>query len=470
MAGPVFGSFFLGTHGWNGDGSGVLIGKANGHTCVVGLGWGDEGKGKIVDLLCGGFDVVVRFNGGANAGHTVWIGGKKFAVHLLPSGVLHPEKLSVIGPGVVVDPESVLSEIDVLAEQGVTVGDNLKVSDRAHVVMPYHKVEDRLSEAAAGGDKIGTTARGIGPCYADKVRRSSAIRVGELRDVKRLGQRVEGLVATKRAMFSALYGDDGGLDATVVMAELAGVAERLEPFIADTTTLLHERVEQGATVLFEGANGSLLDVDHGTYPFVTSSNTTANGIGNGSGLPARSVAHVVGVCKAYTTRVGSGPFMTELSDATGDAIREAGNEYGTTTGRPRRCGWFDAVATRYSVRFGGVTEVALMHLDTLGGFEEVGICTGYRIGDSETTSVPACAEELERVEPVIEYVPGWQDDVSGVGRREDLPAAARGYLDRVEELIGVPITIVSVGPDRMQTMVSPGSGAVGGDLAAAGRM
>ncbi len=455
--------------GRHGGGSAGLIGKATGHTCVVGLGWGDEGKGKIVDLLCGGYDAVVRFNGGANAGHTVWIDGKKFAVHLLPSGVLHSEKLSLIGPGVVVDPTSLLGEIDALASQGVTVGSNLKISDRAHVVMPYHKVEDRLSEAAAGGDKIGTTSRGIGPCYADKVRRSWGIRIGDLLDAGRLGERVEQIVAAKKAMFAAIYGDDGGLDATAVMAEMTGAAERLMPFVADTTALLHERVDAGAVVLFEGANGSLLDVDHGTYPFVTSSNTTANGIGNGSGLPARSVEHVIGVCKAYTTRVGGGPFMTELTDAMGDRIREAGNEYGTTTGRPRRCGWFDAVATRYSVRIGGVTEVAMMHLDTLSGFEEVGVCTAYSIGGRETTSLPSRVEDLERVEPVIEYVPGWDEDVSGVERRDDLPAAARAYLDRVESLIGAPITIVSVGPDRMQTMVSGTSGAVGGGLTAAGR-
>ncbi len=438
-----------------------MIGKANGHTCVVGLGWGDEGKGKIVDLLCPGFDVVVRFNGGANAGHTVCINGKSFAVHLLPSGVFHPEKLSVIGPGVVVDPVSLLNEIDTLASQGVTVGENLKVSDRAHVVMDYHKIEDQLSEAAAGGGRIGTTSRGIGPCYADKVRRSWGIRVGELRNMSKLGKRVEEIVAKKKAMFAALYGEDGGLDASALMRELGGAAERLTPFVAETTSRLHDRIDDGETILFEGANGSLLDVDHGTYPFVTSSNTTANGIGNGSGIPARAVQHVIGICKAYATRVGSGPFVTELTGATGDAIREAGKEFGTTTGRPRRCGWFDAVGTRYTVRLGGVTEVAMMHLDTLSGFEEVGVCTGYRLDGNVTQTMPADVADLERVEPVIERLSGWVEDLSGVDRREDLPETARAYLTRIEALIGVPITIVSVGPDRMQTMISSGSHAIG---------
>ncbi len=432
-----------------------MIGSEQEHTCVVGLAWGDEGKGKIVDLLCESYDLVVRYNGGANAGHTVCVGDERFALHLLPSGVLHPEKVSVIGPGVVIDPHALLDEIDGLGERGVRVGDNLRISDRAHVVMPYHKIEDQLSEQNAHqGDRIGTTARGIGPCYADKMRRSSAVRICDLVCFETLEPRLRDIIRAKRDGLSAVYGQQITLDSDAIVASLREAAERLLPFVADTTALLHEAHNAGRRILFEGANGTLLDIDHGTYPFVTSSGTTANSVAPGAGVPARTVANVLGVTKAYATRVGKGPFASELDNDIGDRIRKQGNEYGTTTGRPRRCGWFDAVATGYSVRLGGVTEIALMHLDTLAGFERVGICVGYRLDGREVTAPPAHADQLERVEPVFEMLDGWSEDPSRVESLDALPDNAKRYMERIETAVGVPITIVSVGPERSQTIIA----------------
>ena len=309
------------------------------HTCVFGLGWGDEGKGKVVDVLCPAFDVVVRFNGGANAGHTICVGDEKFALHLLPTGVLRRNATGVIGPGVVVDPLTLIEEIDELAARGVEVSTRLKISDRAHLVLEYHKVEDRLSERAANNAaRIGTTARGIGPCYADKTKRTTAIRFADLLYDDHLSERLRRIVTDRKTVFTALYGDDGGLDAEALITELAGVKARLGPYICDTTPFLHEVMDAGRSVLFEGANGVLLDVDHGTYPFVTSSSTGPHGIGPGTGVPSARVTRLVGVAKAYATRVGSGPFVTELKDATGDRIRQAGSEFGTTTGRRRPAG------------------------------------------------------------------------------------------------------------------------------------
>ncbi len=431
-----------------------LTTSSKGHTCVVGLAWGDEGKGKIVDLLCDDYDIVVRFNGGANAGHTVCIGPEKFALHLLPSGVLRPDKRSIIGPGVVVDPEGLLDEIDNLATRGVEVGDNLRISDRAHVVMPYHKLEDRLSESTAAVEsQIGTTARGIGPCYADKMRRSTAIRICDLLNLDRLRPRLGDIVRMKRAALQAVYGQSVELDADAIFDNLRRAALRIEPYVTDTVTLLRDAVAAGDRILFEGANGTLLDVDHGTYPFVTSSGTTASGVANGAGMPARAVPHVVGVTKSYATRVGRGPFVTELDNEIGDRIRDRGQEYGTTTGRPRRCGWFDAVITRYAVGLSDVTEIALMHLDTLSGFERIGICTGYRLDGREVHAPPADPERLDAVEPVIETLPGWDEDLSGINRLDQLPDNARRYIQRIESAVSVPITIVSVGPERSQTII-----------------
>ncbi len=430
-----------------------MMGQSNlGHTCVVGLGWGDEGKGKIVDLLCADYDVVVRYNGGANAGHTVCVGGEKFALHLLPSGVLHEDTWAVIGPGVVVDPLKLLEEIDGLAERGISV-DRLRISDRAHVVLEYHKLEDRLSELAASDEaQIGTTARGIGPCYSDKMQRGTAVRMCDLLRSDRLGEQLAEIVRFKKAYLAGAYGQDVGLDAEELTAVMLVAAERLRGYVCDTTSFLHERMAAGDRILFEGANGTLLDVNHGTYPFVTSSQVTSAGVAGGAGVPSSAVQHVVGVIKAYATRVGRGPFATELDNAMGEAIRQKGHEFGTTTGRPRRCGWFDAVATRYSVRLNGATELAMMHLDTLSGFEEVGVCTGYRIDGKVCDTFPAIAEDFERIEPVFEMLPGWMEDVSGIDTMEKLPENTRNYLKRVATLVGAPVTIASVGPDRTQTI------------------
>ncbi len=430
------------------------------HACVVGLAWGDEGKGKIVDLLCADFDVVVRFNGGANAGHTVCIGDEKFALHLLPVGVLRDGVTGVVGPGVVVDPLKLIEELDAIEARGVSVGDRLILSDRAHVVMPYHQVEDRLREGGAG--RIGTTARGIGPCYADKMLRGPAVRMVDLLDLPRHRARLEQTVAAKRQAFHALYGDDGGLDFETIWTDLVRAADRLAPMIADASEWLLDAADAGRRLFFEGANGMLLDIDHGTYPFVTSSNTGPQGIAAGAGVPVSLVRRVVGVTKAYTTRVGDGPFPTELKDATGDQIREAGNEYGTTTGRPRRCGWLDACAIRSSVRAGGVTEIAVAHLDTLSGFKQVGMCTAYRLGERTVRSLPADAAAVERLEPVYEILPGWKGDLQAVRRFADLPENARGYVARLEAVVGAPVTIVSVGPGREDTILrrSPQHGAI----------
>lgn len=423
------------------------------HTCVFGLGWGDEGKGKIVDMLCPDFDFVVRFNGGANAGHTVWVGQEKFALHLLPTGVLHERVIGVIGPGVVVDPISLIAEIDALASRGIDVAPRLRISDRACLVLPYHKFEDQLSEQAAGeGGKIGTTARGIGPCYADKMRRTPAVRFADLVHESNLHDRVRRIVAARQSSLKSAYGSDGGLSIDAVIAVLGKARERLGSLVTDTTTLLHDEMDAGKSVLFEGANGVLLDVDHGTYPYVTSSSTGPHGIGPGAGVPPSMVTRMIGVTKAYATRVGGGPFVSELKDSVGDRIRERGHEYGTTTGRPRRCGWFDAVAGRYAARVSGVTDVALLHLDTLSEFEQVGVCTAYRCGDSTLTSPPASPEILETCRPVIEYSPGWSGDLGAISRYADLPATARAYVDRIESLLGAPVSLIGVGPERSQTL------------------
>lgn len=431
-----------------------MEGTARQPACVFGLGWGDEGKGKLVDLLCPAFDVVVRFNGGANAGHTVRVGADTFALHLLPSGVLRPHAVGVIGPGVVLDPVILLEEIDGLSQVGVKIGANLIISDRAHLVLAYHKLEDRLSENARGAEaRIGTTARGIGPCYADKMRRTSAVRAGDLLYEPALADRVRALVEQRRVLFRALYQDDGGLDADEVLHDLSIARARLGPHIQDTTAYLQNAVEKGQAILFEGANGLLLDVDHGTYPFVTSSNTGPHGIAAGAGVAPTLVPRIVGVTKAYATRVGEGPFVTELHDDNAERIRTRGKEFGTTTGRPRRCGWFDAVAARYSATLSGVTDVALMHLDTLSGFERVGICTAYRLEGEMITSFPADPGRLERAEPVFEFMPGWAEELRALRRFEDLPAPTRAYIRRIEELLAAPVSLASVGPDRCETLV-----------------
>lgn len=424
-----------------------------GHTCVVGLQWGDEGKGKVVDLLVRNFDVVVRYSGGANAGHTVVADGQKYALHQLPTGVLHPGVTSMIGCGAVVDPAVLLGEIESLRQRGFEIGDNLRISDRCHLVFPYHRRQDALAERSAlPGGKLGTTGRGIGPAYADKVSRRWGVRVCELLRPERLRERLRTIVAHRNAYLAALYDDREPFDAEGLTAEYLEFAEQLRPYICDVAVELAARMRRGQRVLFEGAQGTLLDIDHGTYPYVTSASTGVGGVGNGAGVPPQAIRSVIGVIKAYATRVGAGPFPTELTDALGDRIRERGREFGTTTGRPRRCGWFDAVAARYAITLTGPRFLALMHIDTLSSLEELKICTGYRLGRRKLNTFPADAYSLEEVEPVYETLPGWQAELSDCRRLSDLPRQARSYIRRISRHLGVPVGIVSVGPAREQTI------------------
>ena len=435
-------------------------------TAVVGLQWGDEGKGKVVDLLTAEHDVIVRYNGGANAGHTVVIGDQKYAIHLIPSGILSPGKTSVIGNGVVVDPATLLQEIEGLQHRGIDVsGSTLMVSDRAHVVMPYHKEHDaaleRVLSSAADGRKgdlsIGTTKRGIGPTYADKVHRSLAIRMGELLDPVHLRERLEVICAIRSRELTALGVDAPPLDPDALAEEYSELGRRLEPHIVDTVYALNDMRRDGRSILFEGANACLLDIDHGTFPYVTSSNSSTLGIPAGTGLAPPYAEQIVGIMKAYSTRVGAGPFPTEALGDDGDRIRERGNEYGTTTGRPRRCGWLDLVAVRYSAMICGATTVACMLLDVLSGFDELKICTAYRLPDGSTTDrfFPD-ARTLATVEPVYETLPGWAEEIQDATDRATLPAAAQAYLDRVESILELPIDLVSVGPERTQTLEATG--------------
>jgi len=424
-------------------------------TCVIGLQWGDEAKGKLVDLLTSDYEIVVRFLGGANAGHTVVVGDQTYKLHHIPSGILNPRVINVVSPGVVINPPTILKEIDGLIERGIEVGENLMLSARAHIVCPWHITEDRLMDGKQlESESIGTTLRGIGPCYRDKVGRSYAIRLGDMyRDDFR--ERIEQIVAVKKRLLAGLNGrgeNDYGLDAAVIHDEYQGFAGRLQRYVTDTTSYLLDAVEADRRILFEGAQGSLLDVDHGTFPFVTSSNSSGVGVSAGSGVPARWIDRVLGVAKAYTTRVGGGPFPTELHNETGQRIRDLGKEYGTTTGRPRRCGWFDAVAVRYAARLSGVDALSLMMMDVLSHLPEINICTAYDLDGQRTTNFPGHAEDLRRVKPIYETWPGWETDVSHLRRLADLPIRARQYLDRVSELVARPIEVVSVGPDREQSI------------------
>ncbi len=427
-------------------------------TCVVGLQWGDEAKGKIVDLLAEEHQFVVRYNGGNNAGHTVVWGDRTFKLSLLPTGVLKPNVTSVIGNGVVVYPPQFLKEIDQLAAGGIDVGKNLAVSDHAHVIFPYHIAEESATEHI-GSASIGTTGRGIGPCYQDKVGRSGGIRVGELLNADHLSERLHAIVPRKNRVIAALAGDSGPakiFDASQVCDEYLGYAERLRPFVTDTAYLLHDGLKAGKRILFEAAQGSLLDVDHGTYPFVTSSHSLPSGIWSGSGVPAKHLTRIIGVVKAYTSRVGRGPFPTELDDGPtgiGERIRKIGREYGTVTGRPRRVGWFDAVATRYTAMLSGASEITVMLLDVLSGLDELKLCVAYNHEGERRTTFPSDAYRLEHCKAVYETMPGWSEDLTRCRKAADLPAAARRYVDRLQELIGLPVTIASVGPDREQTIL-----------------
>ena len=421
--------------------------------CVIGLQWGDEAKGKLVDLLTEGQDFVVRYQGGANAGHTVVIGDDVYKLHHVPSGILNEDVVNLIGPGVVINPPTILQEITMLAGRGIDVSNRMKLSQRAHVVMPWHILEDEIwNRLVEGADNIGTTLRGIGPCYRDKVGRSFAIRMGELTQPD-LADRIRRIAQVKVAMLSGIDGQPVELDADKIISEYEEYAIRLKPLVADTTRILLDAVDDDKKILFEGAQGSLLDVDHGTFPFVTSSNSSGVGVSTGSGVPGNWIKTKIGVCKSYSTRVGGGPFPTELADETGQHIRDMGNEYGTTTGRPRRCGWFDAVAARYTRRLGGVTSVALTMLDVLSELEQIKVCTHYELDGATIDHFPGNLDELRRVVPVYETIPGWSQDVTGARTLDDLPANAIAYAQKLEKLIGCPIEFISVGPDRQQTIL-----------------
>ncbi len=415
---------------------------------VLGTQWGDEGKGKIVDLLTPHFSMVARYQGGHNAGHTVYVGGRKFVLHLIPSGILHPGVTCFIGNGVVVDPKALFAEVDELAGLGIEVGTRLVVSEKAHVILPYHRDLDLLSEARRGERKIGTTSRGIGPAYEDKVARRG-IRVGDLLgDPEALKVEVRENVAAR----NRLVGDDT-MSWQVVYDQLLKDAARMRPWVGDVSLVLAEGMAAGRRVLFEGAQATLLDIDHGTYPFVTSSNASIGGVCTGLGVPPRAIGGVLGVAKAYTTRVGEGPFPTELTDEMGEKLRASGQEYGASTGRPRRCGWYDAVVVRYSVRINGLDALALTKLDVLDGLPELRICTGYSVNGRVLTEFPADLRLLASATPRYETLPGWTTPTSGVRTFSALPANAQAYVRRLEEVTGVPCALVSTGSDRDDTII-----------------
>lgn len=421
------------------------------NTVVVGAQWGDEAKGKVVDYLASEAEMVVRYGGGANAGHTVSVGKEIFKLHLVPSGILHENVLCVIASGVVVDPSVLVREIQDLAARGCPIS-NLRISSRAHVIMPYHRLLDQLEEQRRGTRAIGTTARGIGPAYADKASRSG-IRMEDIVDDERRDSVLRTAIEEKNKLLVHLY-DASPLDADAVISEYADYADTLSGFVCDTAPLIHATAVRG-NVLFEGAQGTLLDLDAGTYPYVTSSHPVAGGACIGTGVGPTLIHRVVGVAKSYTTRVGAGVFPTELLDSTGDQIRERGHEYGTTTGRPRRCGWLDAVVLRYAVMHNGLTGLFLSHLDVLSGLGEIKIATAYRTGTMITDILPSDLAFRAGIEPVYEVLPGWDEDICSVQRYDDLPANCRAFVNRVQELAGVPVCAVSVGPGREQVIPVP---------------
>ena len=422
------------------------------NVAVIGAQWGDEGKGKIVDLLAQQSDVVVRFQGGNNAGHTLVVNGQKTILHVIPSGALHRDKVCVIGNGVVLDAEVLLHELQELRQQGHLQNDSqLRISEQAHLIMPYHKAIDQARERMRGAGKIGTTGRGIGPTYEDKAARVG-IRVIDLLEEDTFREKLEHNIAEKNVYLRAILKEQA-LDFEEIHRTYSGYREKLAPYVTDTGVLLDEMFRDGKNVLFEGAQGTLLDLDHGTYPFVTSSNTVIGGVCSGAGIGPRHIHEVIGISKAYTTRVGSGPFPTELTGPAGEKLRQDGDEYGATTGRPRRCGWFDAVAVRHAVRLNGLTGIALTKLDVLTGLPKIRVCTAYQAGARLLRHFPASLKVMESLEPVWEEFEGWQEPVSGARNVADLPANARRYMQRLEELVETEIVIASIGPDRDQTIL-----------------
>jgi adenylosuccinate synthase len=417
---------------------------------LIGSQWGDEGKGKATDILGDRVDYVVRYQGGNNAGHTVVIGDQKYALHLLPSGILSPNVIPVIGNGVVIDPAVLLTEIKSLNERGINTS-KLKISTNAHLITPYHRTIDKVSERFLGKAKIGTTGRGIGPAYADKLNRIG-IRVQDLFDPSILKQKIEAALHDKNQILIKVF-NRKGITVDEVLTEYLGYAEILKPYVVDTALLLDQALKAGKTVLLEGSQGTLLDVDHGTYPFVTSSNPTAGGASTGSGIGPTKITRVIGILKAYTTRVGSGPFPTELFDADGEALRKIGGEVGVTTGRNRRCGWFDAPIARYAVRINGLTDFFLTKLDVLTGWEKIPVCVAYEIDGVRVEELPASQTDFHHAKPIYEYLPGWKENISTAKSIDDLPLNAREYVKFLEKVSGAPISAIGVGPGRDETIV-----------------
>lgn len=417
---------------------------------VIGAQWGDEGKGKIIDILAQQSDVVVRSQGGNNAGHTVEANGEQYKLHLIPSGILNPQTLCIIGNGVVVDPGVLLEELDMLQSRGIST-DNLRIDARAHVIMPYHRELDGLSEIARGKADIGTTKKGIGPAYMDKAERSG-IRMCDLMNRELFIEKARINVKIKNEIIEKIYGGTA-LNADSMIEEYLGYADRLKKYVADTTVMLYEAIKSGKNVLFEGAQGTLLDLDLGTYPYVTSSHPTSGGVCIGSGIGPTMIDECIGVVKAYTTRVGKGPFPTELNDEIGEAIREKGHEYGTTTGRARRCGWFDAVIVKYAVRTSGLTSIVVNKIDTLGDIGKLKICVGYKKGNEIITEFPPSLEELALCEPVYEEMDGWTGNIGHIRDYKDLPENAKKYIERIEELCDVKVSMIGIGPGRDQNII-----------------
>ncbi|MFG6146800.1 adenylosuccinate synthase [Halobacillus sp. B23F22_1] len=417
---------------------------------VVGTQWGDEGKGKITDFLSQNAEVVARYQGGNNAGHTIKFDGITYKLHLIPSGIFFDDKECVLGNGMVIDPKALLEELQYLHDKGVST-DNLRISNRAHIILPYHLKLDELQEEQKGANKIGTTKKGIGPAYMDKAARTG-IRIADLLDKEEFREKLEQNLADKNRFFEKVY-ETTPFTVEEILEEYYDYGQQIAKYVCDTSVVLNDNLDDGRRVLFEGAQGVMLDIDQGTYPFVTSSNPIAGGVTIGSGVGPSKIKHVVGVSKAYTTRVGDGPFPTELEDETGDKIREVGNEYGTTTGRPRRVGWFDSVVVRHARRVSGITDLSLNSIDVLTGIQTLKICTAYKYRGEIMEEFPASLKVLAECEPVYEELPGWDEDITGVRSLHELPVNARNYLERVSQLTGIPLSIFSVGPDRSQTNV-----------------